>query len=481
MPRRSGLAPCLAAAALAPAVAAASPLEDTFLGGAVFTGPANAHATALHYNPAALALDSGTHVFVSGDLRIDRLRVDRAPIDDAGVPGGTRDPGDARDTLATPGGYAAFYSDVSGGRVTLGLAVYTPYAERYMPGRRAARYHTLGGHYYDITVTPGIAFRINSRIAVGFGVSVVAASLLDLEFARDTALEAGSAGLRADCGGAPCGAENPDADQRYRIAATPTLIGAGSSVTLGFHLGVALTLRDRWHVGVGYASPTSSFGRLVVETDGRVDVDDAPRAGGGHVSGRARIIYRLPQTIGVGVRGPAFGGLEWVANARWLNTGRHRRWDVRLFGGDLAGADVPDWYPRYRGLRDVFAVEAGLEQPAGRRVRLGARLRAETAGVDASRTAPNQMYGANAGVAVGAEWRATDALALSAGYALVWFPDVTADPSAFDPAERVACADAGYPIDECTATREGRGIPTAAGTYRRLQNAMSIGIKIDWL
>jgi long-subunit fatty acid transport protein len=472
--RRRLAATAIAIAALAPAPGAtASPLTDPFLGGVVFTGPTHAHPTAFYHNPAALGLDPGTHLYLAGTLRLDQQGIERAPVDDDGAPGGGTDPGDVDNNLLTPGGFTGVYSDFNGGRVTLGIAVYTPYAERFMPDEQPVRYHTLGGYHYDLTVTPAVTFRVNNKLIVGFGVSVIPYSELKLKFARDTALEAGSAGLDADCGGARCGAENPAADQIYDV-------DVASALNIGFNMGFVITLKSGWYIGAGYVSPTSGFGKLFVEANGTVRVTGAERDGGGDYQGRARVTYKLPQTVQAGVRGPLTEDWELVATARLHHAGRHEEWDLRMYGGNLEDAGVPEWYPRYRGLRSVVGLEAGVEAPERTNLRLGARLRFETGGIGEERLAANQIYGLNLGVATGLEARITEQLALSLGYAFVFYPGGSATPGSFDPVERVRCVDDGYPIDECQATREGRGIPTAAGDYSRLQHAFSLGMRFDW-
>jgi hypothetical protein len=62
--------------------AAASPLEDTTVGGAVFTGPTQGHATSIYLNPAALGFSGrGWHFFMSGNVRLSSLSIDRQVVD----------------------------------------------------------------------------------------------------------------------------------------------------------------------------------------------------------------------------------------------------------------------------------------------------------------------------------------------------------------------------------------------------------------
>jgi long-subunit fatty acid transport protein len=304
-------------------------------------------------------------------------------------------------------------------------------------------------------------------------VSVIPYSSLRLAFARDTALEAGTAGLQSDCAGAPCGAENPEADQRYDVSVS-------SQFNIGFNVGLVVRVSESWYVGAGYVSPTSSFGRLLVEANGTVDVTPAPRDGGDPYSGQARVIYKLPQRVFLGARGPVLPRYDLVIGARFQHTARQDDYDLRMFGGDLDETDVPEWYPRFRGLNNVFGLELGIEGHDRERVRLGGRWRIETGAVDGERLSPYQLYRLNTSLAGGVEWRPSPELALSLGYAFVYYLSGSASPSAFDPAARVACVDSDHEFDQCDAAREGRGIATAEGDYSRLQHALSLGMRYDW-
>jgi len=471
-----GLAAATAALVATPA-ATASPLIDPYLGGVVFTGPAHGHPTAIYFNPAAMRLASGTHVFLSGSLRLDQTRIERAPIDAAGLPGGDRDLEPVSALTGTPGGYAAVFTDFNGDRVTAGIATYTPFAERFIDGEDPLRYHTLGGHAYEWFVTPAVAIRVNSKIAVGLGVSFSALSSLQLRTARDTALEGGggSDGLQSDCDGAACGAENPLATETLDVAVRE-IFG-----NFAFHLGATLRPADGWTIGVGYVSPPSQFGTLRVSNDGRVDGQAAPRDGGDSFSGRARVTYSLPQSLQIGVRGAVFDRWDLVVNGRWITTGRQKRLDIRVFGDEISTRGVPENLDRYRNLDDLVILEAGLENRERERLRFGGRIRVSNGGVSTEDISPLSVESFNAAAAVGAEVRVTEQIAVTAGYAIRVFAPRDVNPGNYDPAARVACTDSGFDFDLCDAFRDGRAIPTAAGNYSRLQHAFTLALRYDTL
>lgn len=485
------LASCVAITlALSHAVAAASPAEDTTLGGAVFTGPAHAHPTSLFINPAALAeVGRGWHVYIDGSVRLDQYTINRRLIDPS--TGDELDGPDVSASTLAPGGSVAILR--SGANTTFGIGAHMPMHESYIADQDDLRYHTDGGRFRQIgwfTVGGSLKLPMSRPVFIGASLSIAPLDL-QLRFARDTALENGSNttdGINSDCGGAPCGLENPEASEMYDVdVASPSIL---STDTLALTVGAIAEVASGWWVALSYMSPPGFLSPLSLT--GTVDVTGAPRDGGDTVTGEAEVIVKLPQTFSAGVRGRAFPGWEVNLEARYQNLSRHNQLDLRMFGGDLAGAGVPEWYPRYRGFNDVLKFEAGIEQQWSdsgsflrfrkrRDVRVGARLRFESAAVDAEEISPGSIAGVNMTLSTGAEVRLGRHLVLSVSYGLSWFPGATATPSVFDPMSRLECVDNGFDVDDCAATAEGRGIPTAAGDYRRLSHGLRAALRYDRL
>ncbi len=465
--------------------AAASPLEDPTAGGAVFTGPTSAHASSIFLNPAALGFARrGLHLHLGGSLRLDSIGVDRRTVDPE--TGALGDGPSVSTTTWSPGGTMAVYGSVLQDQAVLAAAIHTTTFDRFPSGVDALGYHVLGGYVYQGLFSLAGCFRPADWFLFGLGVSIGYAGL-ELDLARDTALEAGGGGERgiaSDCGGAPCGFENPEARETYRLStATGGLGGLFAKENLAVSLGVAVKVKNDWWVTLSVASPPGAIPArdyaLVLEGDAAIE--SAPRDGGEVHRGVAEITYRMPYLVWLGARGTILPGYDLVTSARWQNLSRHDLFDIRLYGGDLASAGVPEWYPRYRGMRDVFQATVGLEGQEVGRTRLGGRLRAESGATTDATVSPLQIDGLDLGAGVGVELRLTQNVVLQLGYDLSWFPEVASDDSAFDPMARVACVDSDYDFDQCGAARVGRAVPTAAGRYRRLRHASSFALRWDSL
>jgi hypothetical protein len=476
-----------------PGVAAASPLEDPTVGGAVFTGPVHAHATAIYENPAALGLASrGAHLYLGGSLRLDTYDIHRQELtDDTGpLVAGER----VRASTLAPGTTVALYS--VGERIAVGASLTWVVLDRFITGEEELGYHTLGGVHRQYVVRdiaplgiksltftaplpmPSLAGAYRWRdFYFGVGVSLRASSL-ELSFLRDTALERGSEGIEQPCEPDTtnaCGIENPAVTERYDLdVSTGELFTTRNLVLNG---GLMWEVAPAWWLGVHYQSPPGFLSSISL--GGTADIKPAPYREDepAEFTARAELIYQLPQTVSVGMRGPAFADVDFFAAARWQNLSRQRLLDIRLLGG----ASVPEWLTRYRGFDDTFTFTAGLEQREGERLRLGGRLQLESATTPEAGVSPLQVEGLHVTAALGGELRLFDRVVLYGSYGLTYYPTVTTgEDSLFDPREQLRCVDSGYDLEECRASAEGRAVPTAAGTYERIRHGFRAAIRYDF-
>jgi hypothetical protein len=465
--------------ALAAAPVVASPMEDSALGHAVFTGPTHPHATSIYLSPAALGLGLSGHQFHAGGvLHADQVAVDRLLIDpDTGA--SSQGPSVARRALG-PGGILAY--SYTGPRVSGGIAFHTPYAEAFAAADDPLRYHGFGGLHYQAMMSGAGAFRVTEDFIFGAGLSL-AYSWFRFDYARDTALASGAGaerGLASDCGGEVCGVEHPAAAQRYELRARTGRFGDFFDTTnVALTISALYRIADGWWLGASFLQPPGGFGDLALA--GQARVTTAPRDGERVLEGETEISYHLPQSARLGLRGPVLPDYELIFGLEWFNASRLDRIDLRFVGGAFEGEDIPDWQPRYRGLRDSLRVTAGLEGLPGRPVRFGGRVRLDSGSTSRRALTPLQVAGPSAALAGAAELRVASNLVLTAGYELGLHPRRTADPSAFDPLAQLACVDSGYDFDVCEAARDGRALPTAAGRYRRVRHAMGLTIRYDAL
>lgn len=495
------LVPFLAAAALAgsmrlggsgglagldlggPAPAAASPRSDPTSGRAVFTGAAVVHPTSLLVNPAILGVEATIGVYVAylaSTLVLDHQQVDRQLGDEAGD---VSPEASLTELRGSPGG------DVSVSwhpteRISVGMGLRSAPGETFFRLSDAG-YHNAG-EQRDLAATFAGALRVSSIFHVGAALSLSRASV-KLRFARDTALEGGSAGLAADCGGSPCGIGNELAAERYEIDVAPSSLFSNQNLALT--LGFALKLGSDTYLGLTYHTPpgfsvqTSLMGSVVVRRAPR-DIPADAEPGAGVVRGDAALDVSYPASVEAGLRTPLVRDYTLVAGLRWEDTSRLSGYDVRPHGKALTAAGIPEWIRRARGLSDTVAGWVGAEQlDGGESWRVGARLGFELASLADERVSTSGNSTRSLTVDLGAQWRLRSApWSLQLSYGLAYFLPVSVDDSAFSAHHTVDCVDSGYDYasEDCRAVRAGYGIQTGAGDYLRFQHAFRLGARYEF-
>ena len=473
MYRRPGPTALLVAVLSCAGAARATPFLVPHLGGPVFVGPVDAHVTSLYWNPAAIGLLQGSHFFLSGTGRLDLTGADRATISTAdGEPSAGGDRSFPSATLApvTIDNFAGYITDLSSSAVTIGIALYSPYAENIASNDSLA-YHSAGGLFYAETAAIGLAYRVEPWLIIGVTGNLIFSSY-HLQFARDAVLDSCAAAPCSVPGRAP-GVENAANAERYDLSAS---IVQFPSIDASF--GFILRLGD-WTFGMAAANFLNALARSSVSLLGDASVTPAGQTAA--VTGHTTISFKLPATVDLGAKRRLFADWDLILGARWTHLSTQDKLDLRVYGRDLTNAGIADWIERYRGLDDVWWAEVGLEEPPATAVRWGARVRFTTGGVPANAVAIDQIDGPGVDLSGGLELRFGERFGVTVGYTLALMLPRDVTTSAFSPSAAIACNAAQHDIDTpgCAAIRDGRAIPTAAGSYWRVSNQLTLGLGID--
>ncbi len=455
---------------IAPAIA--SPRSDPTSGRAVFTGAATPHATSVALNPAAIGLGPVSEIYFALVSTLQQLRIDRKTIDPA--TGALAPEPSVTDTQLGPGGMLAFMWHPSE-RLTLGGEARLPPPELFPEDHDELRYHTLGNGQRNYVATVGVSLRITGKFYFGASVSHEN-TFLRLRYARDTALEAGRGpdGIDGDCGGSPCGIENPAATELYDVdVASPWL----ATSNLKVHLGTVFSPYPNVWVGLAYHTPPGFD--IQTTLDGTMAITPAPRDGGDMIRGGASVLVSYPASVDGEVRARLPENLELHVGARWEDLSRMQAYDVRGYGSTFQNAGIPEWTLRPRGMSDAVSAWAGIEQlDRGTLTRIGARIGFETSSVTDGQTSPISIGPPKVMLDLGGQLRLGGAWIVQLSYGLAVSPSVTSTPSDFDPRFRLDCLDTlDYTTRACEATRNGYGINTAAGDYSRLDHAFRLGFR----
>lgn len=417
-------------------------------------GPTDPHVAATFYNPAALGYLRGVHFFADGATRANVGNITRDGAGSSGVGWANLD------------SFVGVTWDLATDSLALGLAVYTPFTDfSSFPARGPLRFHEQATRFATLEEVLAGAWQIERHVAIGAAL-VVNESWLDYAFARDSAPSGGSAVVsqpNALCGGAPCGYENPLAEQELRLR--------GYSTGIGFSVGVMVRPVDRLWLGLSYTSHQTG-GDLFLTDNRRGRVTPAPGqgpvCGGGDCLGDDRIVLLLPETVQAGMRVVVGPKLDVEASWRFVHYGARTALDVSLQGGTLANANPPPQLFLDRGLQNSYAVEVSTRHVVTPSLRLSPSLTFETSAIAPDAVNPAAIDAPKLDGALTLEWRAwhkgASALLLGAhvGGTAYFLGRVN---SRFSSTAETACVDARYSLDACSAENAGDALPSASGSY----------------
>ncbi|HEX6837828.1 MAG TPA: outer membrane protein transport protein [Polyangia bacterium] len=444
----SSLLVLFATPALAYPLMAPRPVPDAI------AGPTDPHVAATFYNPAAMGYLRGVHFFADSGARF-------------GLGSITRD-GSASQSTNPIGfdGFAGLTWDLATETLNIGVAVYTPFTEfsSYAP-TGPLRFHEQSLTFATLEETLAGAWQIERHIAIG-AAFLVNESWLDYGYARDLAPAGGSATVSqpsALCGGAPCGYENPLAEQQIRLR--------GFDHGFGFVVGLIVRPADRVWLGVSYTNHKAG-GDISLTDPFHAEVTPAPGqgavCGGGACTGRDRVLLVLPEMVQAGLRVTVFPTFDIEASWRFIHYGARTALDVSLQSGSLGNAAVPPQFLLDRGLQNTYLVEVSTRHQVTPALKLSPSLSFETSAVAADAVNAAAIDAPKLSAALTIEWRAwhkasttvtVGAHVGASGYILGRVR------SRFDAQAETACVDAAYSLDACGKLNFGDALPSASGSY----------------
>lgn len=482
----------------------ASPLDEPHTGGVGFSGPTTGDLAAVYWNPAAIALIQGHQLVLGMHLARGEMTVRRTAIDPAtglpqagGVDAGPRVLGESSTQPLRwppgPGYFAGLAVDLAG-RFNLAVALHNPFQQRVrFPTSGAgpdARFHARFIEHQHVALTPVLAVRLGRHLRVGVTPGFLFSNGR-YDFDHDTALARGSGGLSSDCGGAPCGAENPAAAARYElrgagILADPPALTLGGGVHYqgeGFAVGASYSSRPIGNPGGGVVVDLQ--GSLVSRAASDPRSEPVCATGSARPCVAGRLHYHLPDTYILGASWDARPQTTLLLTARLQRFSAHQGLRVRLVGpvlreGPEAGRPalgrdgLDERFTIYRGWRDELDLRALLAHQLPRGYRLGGGVRVTTGAVPRAALNPAAIDGPAVEPQLGASAR-WGSFGLALGYALTFMPARTVSASAFDPAAAVACVDAGRDLSlpACEALLAGAARPSAAGRYGHVRHVLT--------
>lgn len=356
----------------------ASGLGNAYAGAAA----AAEDASTIYFNPAGMVMIPGRQVVIAGHGIRPRAKFDNggsiAPTGKAlGGEGG-----DAGDWAIVPNAYLSWMLT---DRLSLGIGVNAPFGlKTEYEDDWIGRYQALLSELKTINVNPSVAFKVNDRIALGAGLNYQRA---EAELTR--AVNFGPAG-----------------SGKVKVEGEDT----GS---YGWNVGALFTLTPDLRVGVAYRS------HIKHKLEGDVTFQRPPlvppaAAPDGPIYAKAT----LPETVSLSVFQRFDERWDFMGDVTWTRWSRFETLDVYRKDGTLLQSTPENW-------DDSFRVSFGLSYRLNDAWKLrGGVAYDETPVSDRYRT-PRIPDESRTWVALGAQWKPTNAIAVDFGYAHLFVKDAS--------------------------------------------------------
>lgn len=497
-------------------------------GDQIMAGPTDGHVSAIHFNPAALRLSSGSHILAVAGTRATLGSYGR----DTPLPTGF-DPGQAGAQAADPVALGWAVSDMMVAAswdlrteaVTLGFGVYTPYndgtryasAEDLAAGkdsgqlqRLSARYHAITDQTYSLwgTVAAAIRLRRGLFFGGGFEFAYTHSRLSFLRDLGDTTQPGGGDGL--PCAGGGCeqwaGRQLIDLDVN----------GWGYGFTTGL---LSEVLEDRLWLGVSYSSPLLTSIGTDVALEGRPtrptwlgpSPDPAQPCGeggrGARISNRdeplrcasARVTRSFPHLVYLGARGRFDLERGRAAEAALSPDGQPKKSRLRPESVELSGwlrLTIPSSSLLRVAIDDTIFPPAELQIPTGQRtavaiafgvrqhwswLSLAQEILYESPRSDPAAVSPMNLEGHKLDLSLAARLRLHRriSLQLTVGNTFALFEPGSG--AGFSSDWALGCRASGYDItgDACQRVQAGWSLPSATGSYQLFMPHGIAGLELN--
>ena len=518
---------CGAALLLGSGAAAAYPHGVLRPAGQIFAGPADGHVSAIHFNPAALRLQSGSHILAVAGAEGYLGYFQR----DTPLPAGFYPTGSTT-SAADPANIAWAVSDMMVAAswdlrteaVTLGFGVYSPYNDQtqFAPRseidssqssatlqRLSTRYHAIADRTYSLwgTVAAGLRLRRGLFFGGGFQFAYTRSQMTLMRDLGDSTQARGSDGL--PCASGIC----EQWSQRQLIDLDVSGWG------YGFNIGLLSEILDNhlW-LGASYSSPLLTSIGSDVPLDGRPtrpvwsgpDLSSTQPCGyggrGARISdrdeplrcGSARILRSFPHLIYIGARGrfdprtsaadsvDSTGEPELSSQLRplaielssWVRLSIPTRDDLRLIIEN--SAFPPGELPIPLGLRTAFAVSFGVRE-IWNRMSLAQELLYESPRSDPSAVSPLNLEGHKLDFSLAARIHLHRRLSLqfTVGSTFVFFEPGSG--SGFSSDWATSCRGVAFDIrsEACQRVQAGWAEPSATGGYLLIRPHGVAGLELN--
>ena len=347
--------------------------------------------------------------------------------------------GDAGDWALVPNAYLSWQLSP---RVFLGIGLNAPYGlKTEYDANWAGRFHAIESELKTININPSIAYKVNDMLSLGAGVNVQRAEATLSNAVNYSAAAFGAGGLPALAAVGGPGREG--------VATVK-----GDDIGWGYNLGAMIELGPETRVGLAYRSA------IKYTLEGSVSFSDRPALlAAGLPDGPVTADVKLPAIASVSVFHKLNPKWDLLADVGWTDWSRLQSLDVRRASGSLLSTTPLEW-------KDTWRAGLGANYHHNDRWTLRFGVAYDQTPVGSVHRTPRVPDENRRWIAVGAQYRMSDQLAVDVGYAHIFVRDgsINLCSAAQTAANPAACA----------------GKNNLVGTYKNDVNILSAQVRYSF-
>lgn len=379
-------------------------LEQSVRGlGSAFSNSAAADdASTIFFNPAGLtrlsnnsAIAAGYYIFPTA------LFQDRGSVDVTGAPLTGGDGGDGGVNIFVPNFYAVWNA---GDRIKLGLGVNSPFGLKTRYDRDwVGRYYAINSELVTININPTVAAKLTDNLSLGAGIN--------LQYAEAKLSNAIDFGL---IGAARLRTSPQTADGSVELE--------GDDWSWGYNLGLLYEPNRKTRFGLAYRSAITHD----LEGEANFNVPaavSALTATGRFQDGSVKGELNLPDTLSVNAYHQISRRVALTGDVTWTNWSRFEELRVTFDNPTEPESIIPNnWH-------DTFRYSLGIDYAVSEAWKLRAGVSYDPSPVDGTYRSPRIPDSNRTWLAIGASFKASEAIDFDIGYAHLFVDDSNIDLS----------------------------------------------------
>jgi long-subunit fatty acid transport protein len=456
---------------LIPNTVFADSLLPRFMGGIDPGVPAQVSITGIMNNPAVIGKLSGTNIGLYFSPVFQSLEAQRASISQTtGVPGPGADKsfGNVSYSNDIYDYFIGITSDLGLSRVTMGLAVYSPFRQYIVKPAAPLRYHLIDREFFNLFVTPVVSIKLHRKFYLGFGLSYIY-SKVDMGNVRDRYLR-GSLPDTIEAG-----------YERGGIADEKVVISTSDS-NFAFNVGSLYEIKKWLFLGVAYKSKIRGWNQTAVKTGGTGSITRYFDDGYKTLNGNANMETTFPDSLSAGLNMKL--NQDWWTDftLTWTRWSSHKSLKIMLSGKDFTNSSLTNWdlnITDYRGFQDTFSPQLTFffDRKTGFKFSTSVRYNPPAT--------PSQWVNATAvdnhslDLLLSSTFRIANFVNFRVSYGFEYMLPITVSDSGYDPRLATECLSSHIDVvwsSACRATYSGQALPTSAATYKKLTHTIGVGL-----